>query len=374
MSVHSMMLIFPTIMLVLKNEFSTGLTTLGMIVSLSTFVYGLGALPTGFLERKYGATTLLLIYQIGTIISTFFIANSQSLPTLTIGLIFSGLFASIYHPAGLTLISHHSKKLSKGMAIHGIGGSLGLALGPMIGAGCTELISWRFAYITISIVNLLLLIITLISSRYLRDTPYTNPPEDKIKSKTNKPALKYYYAVSILMGFTFTGFTTFMPTHFASETQTILEGFSDTMRGGMFTTLVLLSGIVGQSMGGWAGARFPLTKYLFWVVLFNIPFLVLLGLVSNYWLISSALLLGIVHFNWQPVANSLIASLTHSRHRGLGYGINFFLNFGIGAGAAAIGGYIAEKFAVMYIFPMLGIVLFPALILSWILIGKVEEI
>ena len=374
MSVHSMMLIFPTIMLVLKNEFSTGLTTLGMIVSLSTFVYGLGALPTGFLERKYGATTLLLIYQIGTIISTFFIANSQSLPTLTIGLIFSGLFASIYHPAGLTLISHHSKKLSKGMAIHGIGGSLGLALGPMIGAGCTELISWRFAYITISIVNLLLLIITLISSRYLRDTPYTNPPEDKIKSKTNKPALKYYYAVSIFMGFTFTGFTTFLPTHFASETQTILQGFSDTMRGGMFTTLVLLSGIVGQSMGGWAGARFPLTKYLFWVVLFNIPFLVLLGLVSNYWLISSALLLGIVHFNWQPVANSLIASLTHSRHRGLGYGINFFLNFGIGAGAAAIGGYIAEKFAVMYIFPMLGIVLFPALILSWILIGKVEQI
>ena len=113
MSVHSMMLIFPTIMLVLKNEFSTGLTTLGMIVSLSTFVYGLGALPTGLLERKFGATTLLLIYQIGTIISTFFIANSQSLTTLTIGLVFSGLFASIYHPAGLTLISHHSKNLSK---------------------------------------------------------------------------------------------------------------------------------------------------------------------------------------------------------------------------------------------------------------------
>ena len=65
MSVHSMMLIFPTIMLVLKNEFSTGLATLGIIVSLSTFMYGLGALPTGFLERKYGAYTLLLLYQIG---------------------------------------------------------------------------------------------------------------------------------------------------------------------------------------------------------------------------------------------------------------------------------------------------------------------
>ena len=374
MSVHSMMLIFPTIMLVLKNEFSTGLATLGMIVSLSTFVYGLGALPTGLLERKFGATTLLLIYQIGTIISTFFIANSQSLTTLTIGLVFSGLFASIYHPAGLTLISHHSKNLSKGMAIHGIGGSLGLALGPMIGAGCTVLVSWRFAYITISTVNILLLMITLKSSKYWRDTADTNYRENKTKNTTNKPALKYYYAVSVLMGFTFTGFTTFMPTHLASETQTILEGVSDTMRGGIFTTLVLLSGIIGQSMGGWAGAKFSLAKYLFWVVLFNIPFLVLLGLVSNYWLIGSALLLGIVHFNWQPIANSLIAHLTHSTHRGLGYGINFFLNIGLGAGAAAIGGFIAEKFGVAYIFPMMGIVLFPALILSWILIGKVEEI
>ena len=99
-----------------------------------------------------------------------------------------------------------------------------------------------------------------------------------------------------------------------------------------------------------------------------------MGLVSNYWLIGSALLLGIIHFNWQPVANSLIAHLTHSNHRGLGYGINFFLNIGIGAGAAAIGGFIAEKFAVTYIFPVMGAVLIPALILSWILIGKEEEI
>ena len=209
-----------------------------MIVSLSTFVYGLGALPTGLLERKYGATTLLLIYQIGTIISTFFIANSQSLTTLTIGLVFSGLFASIYHPAGLTLISHHSKNLSKGMAIHGIGGSLGLALGPMIGAGCTVLVSWRFAYITISTLNILLLMITLKSSKYWRDTADTIYRENKTKNTTNKPALKYYYAVSVLMGFTFTGFTTFMPTHLASETQTILQGVSDTMRGGIFLSLI----------------------------------------------------------------------------------------------------------------------------------------
>ena len=52
MSVHSLMLIFPTIMLVLTYEFSTGLSMLGVIASLSTFMFGLGALPTGILEKK----------------------------------------------------------------------------------------------------------------------------------------------------------------------------------------------------------------------------------------------------------------------------------------------------------------------------------
>ncbi|GIT32426.1 MAG: hypothetical protein Ct9H300mP2_5050 [Candidatus Neomarinimicrobiota bacterium] len=36
--------------------------------------------------------------------------------------------SSIYHPAGLTILSHRLEHLSKGMSIHGIAGSIGLAV------------------------------------------------------------------------------------------------------------------------------------------------------------------------------------------------------------------------------------------------------
>ena len=45
---------------------------------------------------------------------------------------------------------------------------------------------------------------------------------------------------------------------------------------------------------------------------------------------------------------------------------------GIGSIAAVICGIIAEKYSLTIVFPVLGIILTPALLLSWILIGKVR--
>jgi predicted MFS family arabinose efflux permease len=368
------MLIFPTIILVLRDEFTTGLAMLGVIASISTFMYGFGALPTGYLEKKLGTSSLLKVFQIGTIFSGLIVATAQSLFILILGLILVGLFSSIYHPTGLTIISRNSSNLSKGMAIHGMGGSVGLALGPMIGAISTELGSWRYAYVSIVVINLFLFFITLIISKNWEKSRIHRKSNQNSIQKTNKSALKYYFIISILMGFSFTGFTTFMPVHFAFETRELLLGFSDTLRGGLFTTLVLLAGILGQAMGGWAGGKFSLPNYLLWIIFLNIPMFILMGLVSGYILIVAAFVLGIVHFNWQPIANSLLANLTNTSHRGLGYGINFFLNIGFGSGAAAFGGFIAEKYGVHFIFPIMGFILIPALFFNWILITKVNKV
>jgi len=361
-------------MLVLRNEFATGLATLGVIASISTFMYGFGALPTGYLEKKLGTSTLLKMFQLGTVFSATIVATAQSLFILILGLILVGLFSSIYHPTGLTIISRNSSNLSKGMAIHGIGGSVGLALGPMIGAISTELGSWRYAYLFIVVLNLLLFFITLVVSKNWEKSRVQQQTNQNSIQNTNKSALKFYFIISILMGFSFTGFTTFMPVHFAFETRDLLEGFSDTLRGGLFTTLVLLAGILGQTMGGWAGGKYSLPKYLLCIVFLNIPLFIFVGLVSGYVLILVAFILGIVHFNWQPDANSLLANLTNSSHRGLGYGINFFLNIGFGSGAAAFGGFIAEKYGVHFIFPIMGFILIPALFFNWILITKVNKV
>jgi predicted MFS family arabinose efflux permease len=368
--VHSSMLVLPSILLVLQSEFNVGLATLGLIVAVSQFMFGLGSIPAGLLEKKLGGRTLLITYQIGLIAAMLVILISKSLASLTVGLIMLGLFSSIYHPAGLTIISRRVKNISSGMAFHGIMGSIGLALGPLIAGIFATFISWRAAYGFLGICMIFLLLGTwlIIPNRekeYLEDAA-----ETKI---TNKSALVLYYSIAVLVGFSFAGFTTFLPTHFAIETRNVLNFLPDTFRGGLFTTITLMAGIIGQILGGYLGVKYKRAKLLFWVVLFNIPLLYLIGFTAGIPLILIGILFGIVHFTWQPIGNSLIAQITHSHHRGLGYGISFFLGFGIGSFAAGLGGVIAEFTAVANVFPVMAAILVPALLLTRLLAKKLSD-
>ncbi len=64
----------------------------------------------------------------------------------------------------------------------------------------------------------------------------------------------------------------------------------------------------------------------------------------------SGLILGVVHFMYQPIGNAMIAEFTSSASRGIGYGFSFFLSFGIGSFASGIGGIIAVNYGVPSVF------------------------
>lgn len=356
------MIILPSIMLVLRNEFGTGLDTLGLVAMLGSFMFGLGAIPTGWLETRLGSRNLLLIYYGGSILASIWIIFSTTMYGFAAGLMILGLSASIYHPAGLTLISKSVRNLSGGMAFHGIAGSLGLAAGPLIASFVTDIFGWRGAYLVMAGFNAGLAILTLIVvDRNVRNHHIHRESSPK---NTNRRALILYYSIAVLMGLSYAGFTTFLPTHFAQQTTGWLSGISDTLRGGTLMTLVLTAGILGQISGGYLGNRYPRRKLVFWIVALNIPLLLALGFTTGLILLSAGLILGVVHFNFQPVGNSLIADLTHDTHRGLGYGVSFFLNFGVGALAAGISGVIAESFGVSWVFPAMAVILIPGLLLA----------
>ncbi|NOZ03694.1 MAG: MFS transporter [FCB group bacterium] len=368
LSVHSLMLVFPNILLVLQKEYQAGLDTLGFVAMASAFMFGLGAIPTGYLESRIGGRNQLLAYQFGTSFSAVLVMLSQSLFTMTIGLMLLGLFSSIYHPAGLTLISRRVTNISKGMAIHGIAGSIGLAIGPIMASVFTEFFSWRVAYGTLAGFNLLLALGTL-SFIGLRKGKVQEVDEAQTES-TDRSALALYYGIMVLMGMAFTGFTTFMPAHFAVETRNVLGSLSDTLRGGVFTTTVLIFGIIGQMIGGYLGSRYNRVKLLFLIVLINVPFMFLFGILSGIPVIIFGIILGIVHFSVQPVGNSIIAQYTHSQHRGLGYGISFFFSFGVGSVAAGLSGLIAENIGISYVFPAMALILLPGVWLAYLFTKK----
>ena len=98
------MLALPSLIPILRNEFNTGLDTLGLVVTVSAFMFGVGAIPAGWAESKLGGRLLLILYLMGSGFSALLVSVSNSFFIMVIGLGFMGFFCSIYHPAGLILV------------------------------------------------------------------------------------------------------------------------------------------------------------------------------------------------------------------------------------------------------------------------------
>ncbi|MCK4577438.1 MAG: MFS transporter, partial [Candidatus Marinimicrobia bacterium] len=121
---HSLTLIYPVIMIQIMDLFpEASLTTLGLVGTAHYLLYGVGAFPAGWLTDRLGARNVLIIYFLGSAGSVVLLAAATTLWQLAAGLALLGLFCALYHPAGLTIISHNSGTISKHLGYHGVAGS-----------------------------------------------------------------------------------------------------------------------------------------------------------------------------------------------------------------------------------------------------------
>ena len=363
--VHALMLTFPSLIPIIQKEYNVGLDTLGFVVSISALLFGLGAIPAGWLDRYLGGKKLMIIYQLGSSLSAFVVAFSPNFTIMVVGLSFIGLFCSIYHPTGLTLISQSINKVSKGMAVHGMFGSLGSAFGPLLAVSLAGLISWRASYFVLGILNAILALITFINIP--NKTQIINNQPKKSNRKTNKTALIYYFITNSFLGMAYYGFTTFMPIHLSENTFNFLPEISHNMKAGLFPTIVFLAGMIGALLGGKIGDKFDKRISFMIIILLNIPVFFLLGITSNITLIICSIMLGIIYFSNQPIGNTLVSEFSDNQNRGFIYGLGFFISFGIGSFAAGLSGVIAVNYGVSIVFPVMGILLFPGLIFSYLM-------
>lgn len=356
------MLIFPAIMITLQEEFQVGLDTLGWMYMLSSFMFGLGALPAGWFERKVGGRRLLLIFQIGAALSGLVIVFAPDRTVMTVGMLLLGLSASIHHPAALTIISRRVRQTSRGMGYHGIAGSLGLAAGPILAAWFATSLNWRYAYGSMVLLWSILAFATsaLIHPRSGMEDVQGAPSPVKTRLKP----LVAYFAVATLIGLTFTGFTTYLPVFFSENLGHRFSNSDGVVTGGFATTLVLLAGMPGQYIGGKWGDRYNKSLLLIGICAAHLPLLLFFRYGAGEWLLFSGLLLGVAHFMYQPIGNAMIAEFTSSASRGIGYGFSFFLSFGVGSLASGIGGMIAVTYGIASVFLFTAVLMAVAVVVA----------
>jgi MFS family permease len=217
----------------------------------------------------------------------------------------------------------------------------------------------------LGILNAILALITFINIP--NKTQIINNQPKKSNRKTNKTALIYYFITNSFLGMAYYGFTTFMPIHLSENTFNFLPEISHNMKAGLFPTIVFLAGMIGALLGGKIGDKFDKRISFMIIILLNIPVFFLVGITSNITLIICSIMLGIIYFSNQPIGNTLVSEFSDNQNRGFIYGLGFFISFGIGSFAAGLSGVIAVNYGVSIVFPVMGILLFPGLIFSYLM-------
>ncbi len=368
--VHWFETAIPILLVVWIAEFDVSLALIGVVVALGYAPFGLGALPAGVLTDRFGSRRIVLVCLGGMSAAFLVIAAASGIVTLAVGLVLWGIAASMYHPAGLALISTGVHNRGTVFAYHGIAGNVGIALGPLTTAALLIWFDWSIVALVLAIPGLIALAFGIKASF----DPFA--AADETAEADNEPlsiggfladsralfasAFLFVFVLVTFEGLFYRGMLTYLPeimhdlpTLANLELGAALAGVepSDFIYVGL-----LIVGMGGQYVGGRATERFAppvgLAGLFLILAVLAVVFVPVTALGMGG-LLAWAALVGLFLFAIQPFYQEAVAVYTPPAGRGLSYGYTYLGEFGLGAASVAIGGFLLDVYAVGVFFGVL---------------------
>ena len=369
--VHTYELSIPILMTIWLGAFELSKASLGLVVAVGYGLYGLGALPGGILTDRFGAKRLILAGIGGMGAAFVLLSVAQSAWMLTAALLLWGAAASVYHPAGLSLISTGVVQRGRVFALHGMAGNLGIALGPLVTTVLLLWLDWRMvsALLALPAAGALVLAMRLSvdeAAALTADERQAASARNVIRGRALWADTKRLFTVGfvvvfgivMLSGLYYRGVLTFLPDLLGGFPA--LQGFSlgglDLEAGRYVYAGLLLVGVGGQYVGGLLTDRVPTERGIAgaFVVLALIALAYLPAAQAGLGpLLAVSAALGFFLFVVQPLYQATVAEYSPADARGLSYGFTYLGVFGIGALGAALTGVILQYFSPAVLFGVL---------------------
>jgi MFS transporter, FSR family, fosmidomycin resistance protein len=324
----------------------SGKAMTGRLSNSWRLMWGFGAIVAGFLVDRFGARRLLAFYLLGCAGTCVLAATSSSQSSLFVAMIAMGAFASIYHPAGLSLISHETTALNrpKALGLHGIFGSAGISSAPLLaGVLFAASFSWRQIYWVLMVPGVILGLVFVwqaIRNPLIESHRVSTNKSDVSRARDDQDHVDWtsFFTLTVLaalQGFIYSALMSFLPRYLSGAA----EWFGSTSGDGNFLAAgVLFAGCAGQAVAGRFAKSSILERQLAWITFGNIPFLIWMAFAESWDRVPAAGFLALVHFMHQPVYNSLIAKYTPRHRRSLCYGFSFAMGLGLGSFGAMFAG------------------------------------
>jgi len=339
--IHLLMLALPYITVKLLEVAAVKPEQQGWVVLLlntpAYFIFGFGALPAGVLADRYGPTRTIAMGLLLTVVSGIglFLLWPLGLPVIAAFFTLYSLGAGLYHPAGLAWVSKtFVEDRGKALGRHGIGGSIGQASSPLVSALILSTPFWPLIFIFLAGAALAVAIVCFSVHIEKWEMEETKLEETTKGGFLGAMTVLVFFLVTMLFvtrGMFYRGTVTALPVYLNKELGALL------LLAGLYGTIIYIAGAVGQEVGGRLTDRFGWKRTLIGVSLLSAISLVVLALpytpnlASDALLLVSIILFGFSFFATQASANTMVAQLSTTTHRGIVFGYSFFMRFGMGA-------------------------------------------
>ena len=361
LTVDSYVGVIPVLYPLLIGRFHLTLATVGL-VSLAYGGFAAISQPLfGVIADRYG-TRFTGVALAWTALTFALIGFVSSFPMLLVLACASGLGSGAFHPFGALDVRAllPAWRRSFGMSIYVTAGTVGVALGPLIGIGVLALVGGLHG-------TGLLVIPGVAAGAYLlrRMRAGAERAAAAAKAAIASPRAVPLFALSMVIGvmmsraWTVNAFQSFTPTWYRQL------GYGPEFYGPLATTLVLASAVGTVGCGSLADRYGRRTVILVTLVL-SVPAILLYTMFPGPWAFGSAILIGVLAASTAPLMLLMAQQLMASR-AGLASGLVMGLGFVTGAIGIPINGAIADSIGLQKSLMTHVILVVATIVIAWFL-------
>lgn len=322
---HILLTLYLTLVLVLSPAWHLPYNDLIALWTLGAMLVGLGAPFAGWLADRIGETKVLVLCFLGLGTSSILCGLAQNTWQLEAGLALLGLSGSIYHPVGFSWVVKHAATRGRAIAVTGVAGSIGVALGPIVAAGLASLWSWRAAFMLPGAITIGLgasLLAFHLAGRILDRGEDHAPP-------SHTPSRADMTRAFAVMAFTMTA-TLVVYSAFGTALPKLVQASIGAGRGGLFAVgliagAIQLLGASAQFVGGHLADRGQAKRTYLLAFLALAAVFPLVAYTSGWGVAAAAIAVVFLFESIAPVETMFLARYTPAARRGLVFGVRYGL-------------------------------------------------
>ena len=330
---HLFILIDPTVVLALQDEWSFAYNDLLLYGMLGVFAFGAASIPMGWLGDRWSRHGMISVFFLGIGLASIATGFATSPIEIGIGVTFIGIFAAIYHPVGIAMVFSGAENAGRDLAVNGVWGNLGLAAAAMTAAAITEWFGWSWAFILPGIASVAIGIVYALT--------YGRQPDPVIaKRKTAAVAIgdqrlmaRIFCAMGVAVlfgGLVFHVTTTALPKILEQDAAGITGRLLDV---GMYAMFIFAFASGAQLVIGNLIERFQARRILFCVTGLQALMLFAAPVVSD--LVLMVIMFGLMFgvFGQIPVNDWLVGHYSANEWRARFYALKYTLGLAVAAAA-----------------------------------------